>query len=115
MNATTWSSLGVPVNFVRLLRASAKRRVILTTDAMVMASALGETDPGGCWEEPRSGLQSETVWCYCSWFGDLGGQTTLRTAPVPQSDGVADANVVGMTATAWFYRRQDRGPIGVGM
>ena len=50
----TWSLFCVPATFVRLLRASAKRRVISTME--VMAPALGEKDPGGCWDKPWVGV-----------------------------------------------------------
>ena len=74
LNAMTWLAFDVPATFVRFSRASAKRWVILMTEVMAMATASGEKEPGGYWEEPRSGPRSETVRFYrsCNWsFGDL--------------------------------------------
>ena len=42
------SLFGVPATFMRLLRASTKRRVILMIEVMAMAPAPGEKEPGGC-------------------------------------------------------------------
>ena len=66
LNATTCSPFDVPATFVQLSRASAKRRVISTTEVIAMAPASGKEDPGGFWEEPRLRPQSETIRFYWS-------------------------------------------------
>ena len=67
LNLTTWSSFGVPMTFVQLSRAFAKRQAISKTKVMAMPPALGEKGPGGYWDEPRSGPRSETVRVYWLW------------------------------------------------
>ena len=57
----------MPVTFVQLSRAFAKRQAISKTKVMVMPPALGEKGPGGYWDEPWSGPRSETVRVYWSW------------------------------------------------
>ena len=83
LNATTWSSLGVPATFVRFSHTTANRQVLSTTEVMAMATASGEPELCGWWEEPRSGLRSNNVRFYRSWFRYLGanavGTSVVRT------------------------------------
>ena len=132
LNVTAWLYFGVPATFVQFSRSSAKRRVILTTEVMVMTPALVEKEPGGCWEEPWLGPWSETVQVYRLWprsVGDLEakgvwnsvgrtGQNLGRSEPGTRTPGT---EVNGFRMSAGFglgrsdtRKRMASGPRSVG-
>ena len=72
-----------------------KRRVISTTEVMVMMPALGEKETGGCWAEPRL----ETVRFY---------RSGPRSVGATEESGVG--TLVGIYLdTLWVKRRWDVG------
>ena len=96
MNATTWSSLGIPATFMQFLRASANRQVILTTEFMAMVLALVDAERGLCWDRGRR---------LCG-FISRGSETWERTASGPRSVALV-SNSVGQSCER--EQRQDVG------